>query len=1735
LSDARTTTAAIGAPVMEVVGSDAIAGNVMWLAPLSEVAANDEVGGKGGPSQQQTTYSYFQGIALGICRGPMGGIVRIWENGALVFDVRGQQESESDSAYAARLSHAQSYADGFVFYPGDEEQMPDPTIEADKGVGFVPAFRGLCYIVFPNRQLKEEQGLRHPNFKIEVTRSFVGACNLQFSNEVLFPWVDDPVNPENPLNTHLYSTGIATAIAQPTSDLATLLAQSSTASGFALKNVPLSYQLTQGSLIGDYVDSKTITLAGGYPYAALDRIFNFTENDAVVTIAMLDAASGQVCDVAPYQGIPGTIYYDTPTLGGGLSQTLDIPGTEDAPSPAPPFGDWESASRCADSGFYKQDSVPMVVHTTRQPSAPGDDTSGWSRIDGHLYRVLQTYSQGGGPGGRDRLPLNPCLPLGDENFDDATFWTDAYNAAVTAGTMAAGLTYAPPGGSGDYPVEQTWAYVRGGVPHFDMTAPTFLPWLLPNTDPRNPANEHLYETDDGAQFDDYADAQAALTFLGSPTTVFGGIRSWGTNPDRRMRPYVNSDPLVTDPQKVVLSYARQDAVQEIHDGIDPDATLCEFLISRGILDNAYWWHGGRTDGETGFGAGVYGWVSTIDLAPPLTGSSFSCGGGGFIWVVYDAFLVVRRTPIAPVDDGLGAYLRSEGRAWRWLADDTAEVTSPADQMITYPQGPARPTGHPQYADSAFWTDAYDAAVDAGDIPAGATYGGSYPIGQTYAYVRVRCDGGAGDVGVISLAEVIEYLCGRCGIGPEEIDTTDLEEIFIVGYTVTRQMTGRDAIEPLRNVGFFDTVESGELLKFVARGKPPVRTIGIGDFAHESGQEPGPDITTNDKLESDLPRTVRIHYKAPSRDYEDGEQISPSRSTVKAVNDADLEVAVSMSDDLAAKIAEVVWADSWEGRRSHGFQLDAYHADLEASDVVSLPVDGYLQRVRLGAVDETIAILRKFESSRDYDGNYVSRAVADPPSRRPGEIIILSPSEIIFLDLPALRDTDNDPGVYATTIAQDEGATWKGAAVYKSTDDGATFNFVAGTSNKPTVGSVLNAIPAGDSHGFDTRYTLDVEVEVGSLESRTESAIFGGANTIAVGAEDRWELIQFANVEQLTATTYRLSRLVRGRKGTEWAMGTMQVGDRFVLVSGAGIIRLPIVNAEIGIDLQWKAVTFGMEYNTGIDATFASHAEALRPYSPVDVTAEPNESGDLVISWLRRGRLGHELTSGTEIPLSEATEAYEIDILSGSDVVRTLTSTTTSVTYPVAEQVADFGPDTTAIDACVYQMSAVVGRGHPGCMSDTVDANEVEGSLEALPFIPAYDDQPCLIGTTSEGFIFTRRGTKGEEDVVGFYFWPAAGSPPGDIAQFDDNYDGGGTDYFPSSYFQSANVQNNFVNGEEVPTHGFDRSQAEFSLYWRQNPSGASSAQKWLISGDGDTTLKIVPRASTPLSSTTRNVNALLPVGSGVIYALASEISIAPTNKPDVYKSTDGGATWTFIATTTGDIPAFEWLAPLRLFKHAGKVHLMTGFGNYVNAAADLIDWDDQGASPTTALVAMRAGDPIAAIIDFDYTATEIVVIGFSASSWSSGGGYVGQTQRIIRSTDGGATWSVNRAVAMSSDIAPGFAYPIDWQLIRKFGAGYIVYGKALTAFAFPWALVSTDGGVTWGTAQHVDTGDVTGNAVIQSALSDGSTIFAVDTFGRRQFNASNEYSAGADPITYGRLSYSTDGLTFSALPGFPTA
>lgn len=146
IGDLRVQTSTYGTQIPIVTGKQRIAGNVIWAA--DKVPHEEKQGGKGsGP--ETTSTSYTISMAIAICKGPILGITRVWEDGQLKADVNGSQTKLPGTLYL-----------------GSDTQLVDPVMEAALGVGEVPAYRGISYMVFEDFDLGVDG--RVPMFSFEV-------------------------------------------------------------------------------------------------------------------------------------------------------------------------------------------------------------------------------------------------------------------------------------------------------------------------------------------------------------------------------------------------------------------------------------------------------------------------------------------------------------------------------------------------------------------------------------------------------------------------------------------------------------------------------------------------------------------------------------------------------------------------------------------------------------------------------------------------------------------------------------------------------------------------------------------------------------------------------------------------------------------------------------------------------------------------------------------------------------------------------------------------------------------------------------------------------------------------------------------------------------------------------------------------------------------------------------------------------------------------------------------------------------------------------------------------------------------------------------------------------------------------------------------------------------------------------------------------------------------------------
>lgn len=288
----------------------------------------------------------------------------------------------------------------------------------------------------------------------------------------------------------------------------------------------------------------------------------------------------------------------------------------------------------------------------------------------------------------------------------------------------------------------------------------------------------------------------------------------------------------------------------------------------------------------------------------------------------------------------------------------------------------------------------------------------------------------------------------------------------------------------------------------------------------------------------------------------------------------------------------------------------------------------------------------------------------------------------------LRDTDDDPGFYVAVGSSD--TKWPGCTLFQSKDNGATYQQIAAITTAATMGRVLNVL--GDFKGGlipDEINTLKVKMTRGSLSSVPFASFVNGAQAAIIGDE----IVYFRSAVLNADGTYTVSGFLRGMRGSEYAIANHAIGERFILVD-MSLQRIAGVTADLHVPRLYKAVTSGGSLATTPPKSFTNDGAGLKPYAPVLVGGGRDAAGNLTITWTRRTRISGEWRPFADAPIGEASEAYEVDILNGPTVVRTLSSTTPTFAYAAADQVTDFGSAQSSVALVVYQISQVIGRGYP---------------------------------------------------------------------------------------------------------------------------------------------------------------------------------------------------------------------------------------------------------------------------------------------------------------------------------------------------------------------------------------------------------------------------------------------------------
>lgn len=551
----------------------------------------------------------------------------------------------------------------------------------------------------------------------------------------------------------------------------------------------------------------------------------------------------------------------------------------------------------------------------------------------------------------------------------------------------------------------------------------------------------------------------------------------------------------------------------------------------------------------------------------------------------------------------------------------------------------------------------------------------------------------GESGVL-LGDVVHDVAVLAGIDPAEIDVTALTQT-ITGYDVSGG-SGKDWIGPLCDLYDVDPRPHGFMLQFLPRGTASDETIASTAFAAPGGA--GPLFTaTPENGATDLPRQVTLQFADTAIEQQPANAMSPplfdgGSQRSQSLDMSSLALSAATARQLVARFARRQRFDA----KGYSLALPLSRIDLEPGAVKTLDLAGVAATVRLQSMvlDADRRIATEWKADAPSVAGLDGAAGAPADGHSPAGVVVPLLSKGFVLDLPLLHDIDEHSGpvIYDLAAPYATGA-WPGATLMRAQSGEYSDEIAAiDSSSAATWGYATTALAApGSPWLWDRARSVNVKLQLGSLTGTTEAAIDASMDTnlALLGGE----LIQFAAATLEVDGSYTLSRLKRARRGTEWAVASHSSGETFVLLNAAAAVPLDL--SLVGTNQSFKAVTNGRTEAGAFPIPLTPFSGASKkPYAPCHlVVVKDAGTGDWALSWVRRTRIGGAWTSGTPIPLGEASEAYVVEILNGGAVVRTITGlTSAAATWTASQQTTDFGSGQSSVSWRVYQISDSVGRG-----------------------------------------------------------------------------------------------------------------------------------------------------------------------------------------------------------------------------------------------------------------------------------------------------------------------------------------------------------------------------------------------------------------------------------------------------------
>lgn len=382
------------------------------------------------------------------------------------------------------------------------------------------------------------------------------------------------------------------------------------------------------------------------------------------------------------------------------------------------------------------------------------------------------------------------------------------------------------------------------------------------------------------------------------------------------------------------------------------------------------------------------------------------------------------------------------------------------------------------------------------------------------------------------------------------------------------------------------------------------------------------------------RLAGLRYYDVARDYQPGLQRGLGRSEQGDV--AMVELPAALTAESAVALANAASRRMSRARDTISYRITEIDPVHSPGAFVRLPVASGLWRIDQWEWQKDGVLLDLSSCvSRDTVPVAISRVDGGRLNLAPD--LVASPTTLAAFELPWDGiGSGASPALFVAACGVTAG--WTGASLFAEREGAASGLVAIGSTGRrrAIIGRLQSVLPPASPLLVDRTTTFDVQLADIDLSLPTSDLpqLLQGANRALVGAE----IIQFANASPIGSGAWRLSGLLRGRGGTEWAIGGHAPGESFVLIDDALHSLDP---ALVGDAATTRIVAAGLGDSEPVTVSIACAGATLRPLSPVHGSAMRQSDGGLIISWVRRSRGSWFWPDLIETLINEEAELWDV--------------------------------------------------------------------------------------------------------------------------------------------------------------------------------------------------------------------------------------------------------------------------------------------------------------------------------------------------------------------------------------------------------------------------------------------------------------------------------------------------------------